>query len=201
MLEQGSFSKKKSYTHKGSIHLITGPMFSGKSSELMRRVKRHQLAGENCVIIKHAMNTSLHVREVRSVVTHDGQTMAAMLGSDNLWEGDVTSRLLIESMERADVIGWDEGQFFQQIPELCEHWANKGKIVIVAALDATCERHPFGRVCELYPKCETVTKLSAICSVCKNEAQFTKRKNEGTDMMALGRTGMYEPVCRLCFFL
>ena len=103
-------------------------------------------------------------------------------------------------MENYDVVGIDEGQFFEDIIEFCEEAANSGKIVVVAALDGTFERKPFGNIINLIPLAEMVTKLSAVCVYCTREAAFTKRVVENKEVQLIGGAEMYKPVCRVCFF-
>ena len=107
---------------------------------------------------------------------------------------------LISLAEKYDVIGIDEGQFFSQIVEFCQTMANKNKIVLIAALDGTFERKPFGNIISLIPLAEKVLKLNAVCVYCANEAAFTKRIVESKQIQLIGGEEMYKPVCRPCFF-
>lgn len=175
-----------------SIQLIVGPMFSGKTTELMRRVKRHEAAQRRCVIIKHCADTRY---SKNCVATHDRQTLAA-------WScaklNDVAHEVL-----RYDVVGVDEGQFFPDLISFCEFLANQNKIVIVAALDGTFQRKPFGQVLELIPMAEKVEKLNSICMHCCADAAFTKRITSDTPTVEIdiGGADKYAAVCRKCFFL
>jgi len=100
-----------------------------------------------------------------------------------------------------DVIGLDEAQFMKGSVEFAERWANAGKVVIVAALDATFERKPFGRMLELVPLAEQVQKLNAVCMLCHREASFTKRIGSETAVEVIGGSDMYLSTCRACFAL
>jgi thymidine kinase len=100
-----------------------------------------------------------------------------------------------------DVIGIDEGQFFDDIIEFSELWANKGKIIIIAGLDGTFQRKPFGKITELIPLCETVIKLKAICSICFKDASFSKKLDiKEKDVIDVGGKDKYISVCREHFY-
>jgi len=98
------------------------------------------------------------------------------------------------------VIGIDEGQFFPDIAQYAALWASEGKTVVVAALDGTFQRKPFGNVLELVPVCEKVSKLSAVCMVCcKRDAHFTRRRTTETKVEVIGGRDKYLAVCRCCY--
>ena len=98
-----------------------------------------------------------------------------------------------------DVVAVDEGQFFNDIVDFCEELADFGVVVLVAALDGTFQRKPFGNILNLLPLAEKVTKLSAICVYCSSEAAFTKRVVESKEIELIGGEEEYKPVCRSCF--
>ncbi|XP_027277690.1 thymidine kinase, cytosolic isoform X1 [Cricetulus griseus] len=148
---------------RGQIQVILGPMFSGKSTELMRRVRRFQIAQNKCLVIKYAKDT----RYSSSFSTHDRNTMDALPAC--------LLRDVAQEALGAAVIGIDEGQFFPDIVEFCEVMANAGKTVIVAALDGTFQRKAFGSILNLVPLAESVVKLTAVCMECFREAAYTKR--------------------------
>ncbi|QDJ95080.1 thymidine kinase [Hypsugopox virus] len=175
--------------NKGKIELILGPMFSGKTSELGRRIRRHKIAKRDCVIIKYDKDT----RYGKDVFTHDGIAMSAMF----------TSKLndLCLDFINFSVIGIDEGQFFTDIVEFCERMANLGKIVIVAALDGTYQRLPFGNILNLIPIAEEVIKLSSVCTICGESASFSKRISNETEIEVIGGEDKYIATCRNCFFI
>ena len=139
-------------------------MFSGKSTELIRRLKRYQIARYNCLIVKYAKDVRY---DAESIATHDQQTLKA-LSANRLNELQV-------DMEDYDVVGIDEGQFFPDLVEFCEKMANRGKTVMVAALDGTFQRKAFPSVLELVPLAEHVVKLNAVCMNCFGEGSYTKR--------------------------
>lgn len=102
-------------------------------------------------------------------------------------------------VDEYDVIGIDEGQFFPDIVEFCETVANAGKIVIVAALDGTFQRRPFGHVLELIPLAEDVVKLKAVCMSCQGDAAFSKRLGSEMEVELIGGADKYVAVCRSCY--
>ena len=174
--------------HNGRIELILGPMFAGKSTELFRRIRRHEFAKRTCVVIKHKKDTRYSQDKA---ATHDGRERKAI-------QAEMLSGIDVGS---AEVVGIDEGQFFPDIAEVVELWANHGKIVIVAALDGTFEKKPFGSVLKLVPLAESVEKLLAVCMCChEKEASFTKRResNSGSDVIFIGGAESYLAVCRGC---
>jgi len=103
-------------------------------------------------------------------------------------------------LDEFEVIAIDEAQFFSDIVEKSELFCNSGKIVIIAALDGTFERKPFGRILELIPLAEQVQKLSAVCFSCGKDACYTKRLSDCKEIELIGGEEMYKPVCRGCFF-
>ncbi|KAK7002765.1 thymidine kinase cytosolic [Biomphalaria glabrata] len=175
-------------TSSGQIQIIFGPMFSGKTTELMRRMKRYQIANYRCLIIKYAKDIRY---DLNGIATHDRQTLAAI-------SAEILSDLQSEALKH-DVIGIDEGQFFPDIVQFCDKLANQGKIVIVAALDGTFQKKGFGDILNLVPLAEHVLKLTAVCMNCYNEASFTKRKGSETEVEVIGGSEKYLAVCRQCF--
>ncbi|CAK6438572.1 unnamed protein product [Pipistrellus nathusii] len=173
---------------RGQIQVILGPMFSGKSTELMRRVQRFQIAQYKCLVIKYAKDT----RYSSKFSTHDRNTMEALPAC-------LLQDVYTEAMGVA-VIGIDEGQFFPDIVEFSENMANNGKTVIVAALDGTFQRKAFGTILHLLPLAESVVKLSAVCMECFREAAYTKRLGQEKEVEVLGGADKYHAVCRVCYF-
>ncbi|KAJ0044279.1 hypothetical protein NL108_003688, partial [Boleophthalmus pectinirostris] len=134
------------------------------STELMRRVRRFQVAQYNCLVVKYAKD--IRYSET-GMATHDKNTMDAV--SANCL-ADIRPLAL-----KACVIGIDEGQFFPDIVPFAEEMANLGKVIIVAALDGTFQRKAFGNILNLVPLAESVVKLHAVCMQCYKEAAYTKR--------------------------
>ncbi|XP_044275824.1 thymidine kinase, cytosolic isoform X1 [Varanus komodoensis] len=174
---------------RGQIQVIFGPMFSGKSTELMRRVRRFQIAQYRCLLIKYAKDTRYCVN---GVSTHDRNTMEALSAC---CLKDVQQEAL-----SCAVIGIDEGQFFPDIVEFCETMANAGKTVVVAALDGTFQRKAFGNILQLVPLAESVVKLNAVCMECFHEASYTKRLGAEKEVEVIGGADKYQSVCRVCYF-
>ncbi|NP_001011452.1 thymidine kinase, cytosolic [Xenopus tropicalis] len=174
---------------RGQIQVIFGPMFSGKSTELMRRVRRFQIAQYKCMLIKYAKDTRYSKEHL---ATHDQNTMAAVSACQLR---DVSAEALACS-----VIGIDEGQFFPDIVDFCEEMANRGKTMIVAALDGTFQRKAFGNILNLVPLAESVVKLNSVCMECYREAAYTKRLGAEKEVEVIGGAEKYHSVCRLCFF-
>jgi thymidine kinase len=179
----------KSKSSAGAIHLIMGPMFSGKTTELLRRIRRQTFAKKRCLVIKYAKDTrySTDKASTHDCVMHAATSASALYKVDDGLLDDV------------DVVGIDEGQFFDDVVTFAEDMANKGKTVIVAGLSGTYERKGFGSFLELLPLAEKVSKLSAICEVCHGLAHFTKRISDEKDVEVIGGKEKYIPVCRQCF--
>jgi len=174
-------------TGLGSIEVIFGPMFSGKTSELLRRIRRHQLASRRVVVIKYIKDTRYNASRC---TTHDFVSCDAIC-AERLDE-------CRENMKDYDVIGIDEGQFFPDLISFAEDMANRGKTVIVAALDGTYQKKPFGRVLELVPIAESVIKLSAVCMMCKKDAAFSHRISSEKQVEVIGGADKYVALCRAC---
>nr|XP_008523101.1 PREDICTED: thymidine kinase, cytosolic isoform X3 [Equus przewalskii] len=158
------------------------------STELMRRVRRFQIAQYKCLVIKYAKDT----RYSSNFSTHDRNTMEALPACQ--------LRDAAQEALGVAVIGIDEGQFFPDIVEFSEAMANAGKTVIVAALDGTFQRKAFGAILNLVPLAESVVKLTAVCMECFREAAYTKRLGTEKEVEVIGGADKYHSVCRLCYF-
>lgn len=175
---------------RGSIELILGPMFSGKTTELFRRIRRYTFANYRCIVIKYRKDQRYAAAGEAS--THD-QLMFAANPCERLAEA-------VDEVANFDVIGIDEGQFFPDLLEFSEKWANTGKVVIVSALDGTFQRKAFGRTLELIPLAEKVDKLRAVCMLCYGDASFTKRiSTDDNRIEVIGGSEAYVSTCRKCF--
>ncbi|GIX78626.1 thymidine kinase, cytosolic [Caerostris extrusa] len=152
---------------KGHVQVIFGPMFSGKTTELIRRLKKYQIANHKCLIIKYPHDTRYSEKEIS---THDKQTLDAV-------SVGILSDLKNQT-EHYSVIGIDEGQFFSDIVSFSEEMANNGKIVIVAALDGTYQRKGFSNILQLIPLAENVIKLTSVCMLCFGDASYTKKNRK-----------------------
>ncbi|KAL1130800.1 hypothetical protein AAG570_012041 [Ranatra chinensis] len=165
-------------------------MFSGKSCELIRRIRRYQLSDFKCILIRYAKDARFTAEEV---TTHNGKTFPAVLAL-NLND-------IYQTVQEYEVIGIDEGQFFPDIVEFCKDLLSKQKIIVVAGLDGTYERTPFGEILNLVPLAKTVDKLSAICMSCGKKASFTRRRTKSEEVEVIGGIDKYMAVCRECYKL
>lgn len=174
---------------RGSVEVITGSMFSGKTEELLRRLRRALFAGQKVEIFK----PSLDVRYSESrVVSHDEKSV-------NSTPVDNASAILLLAGE-AQVVGIDEAQFFDDsIVEVCNELADRGVRVVVAGLDMDFNGTPFGAMPRLLAIAEYVTKVHAICVRCGSLAQYSYRKSDEEKIVLLGEKDVYEPLCRICF--
>ena len=179
-------------TQTGRIELVCGPMFSGKTSELIRRIERYRIAQKRCIVIKYGKDDRYNV--TGGLCTHNspGKKIIDAIPCSAL--DDVRP-----ACAEYDCIGIDEGQFFPDIAEFCEFFANSGKVVVVAALDGDFERKPFFQILQLIPLSESVTKLSAVCVKCFRDASFTKRLGDEKEIEVIGGTEKYASMCRSCY--
>jgi thymidine kinase len=173
---------------RGWIEVICGSMFSGKTEELIRRLKRVEIAHLKAEIFKPSFDTRF---DEQKIVSHDANKIQS-----TPVENSQTILLLAQNV---DVVGIDEAQFFDdQIPIVCETLALSGMRVIVAGLDMDYTGKPFGPMPGLLAIADYITKLHAICVVCGNIANVSYRKiNEGGQLL-LGEKDIYEPRCRVC---
>lgn len=175
---------------KGWIEVICGSMFSGKTEELIRRLKRAKIAKQKVEIFKAEVDNRY---DETAVVSHDENTIHStpVPASANI-------PLLINNEE---VVGIDEAQFFDMgLIEVCNDLANQGIRVIVAGLDMDFEGKPFGPIPHLLATAEYVTKVHAICVRCGSLANHSHRKTTSKKLVVLGETENYEPLCRNCFY-
>lgn len=180
----------RSGNKKGWIEVISGCMFSGKTEELIRRLKRVQIAGQKAEIFKPAMDVRYHPVDI---VSHD----ASRIRSTPV-ENHFNILLLASSV---DVVGIDEAQFFDDgIVEVLEQLSLGGARVIVAGLDMDYTGKPFGPMPALLARAEYITKLHAICVKCGDIANYSYRKPKIDDQVLLGEKDVYEPRCRQCFY-
>ena len=173
----------------GWIEAICGSMFSGKTEELIRRLRRAEIAGQHVLVCKPNTDTRYHAGDV---VSHDRSVFAGSALSH--------SRELLEVAEEFEVIGIDEAQFFDdQLPKVCEDLAEAGKRVIVAGLDLDYLGQPFGPMPKLLAVAEYITKVHAICAQCGALATHSFRLIGDADQVLLGAEDAYEARCRHCF--
>ena len=176
---------------RGWIEVICGSMFSGKTEELIRRLKRAKIANLKVEIFKPAIDVRFD--EVK-IVSHDENAILST-PIDN-------SQKLLLLAQGVDVIGVDEAQFFDnEIANVCDQLATRGIRVIVAGLDMDYLGNPFGQMPNLLSKADYITKLHAICVRCGNIANYSYRKVPNDDQIMLGAKDVYEPRCRTCYNL
>lgn len=173
----------------GWIEVICGSMFSGKTEELIRRVKRAMIAHQKTVIFKPKKDTRY---DEQNVVSHDDNLIVSIPIS--------ASVEIFEHVEDSSVIGVDEAQFFDSdLPMICEKLALQGRRVIVAGLDMDYKGMPFGPMPNLLAIAEYITKVHAICPHCGNLATHSYRLSGESDQVVLGEKDKYEPRCRVCY--
>jgi thymidine kinase len=178
------------HPQSGWIEVITGSMFSGKSEELIRRLRRAQIARQKMQIFKPQFDTRYSDNHI---VSHSEMRIASEQVSGSR---DLLEKVLPET----EIVGIDEGQFFdQELPVVCNQLANMGKRVIVAGLDQDYLGKPFEPMPQLLAIAEYITKTLAICVVCGGPANHTQRLVASTDRVLLGAQGTYEARCRHCF--
>lgn len=175
---------------RGWIEVVCGSMFSGKTEELIRRLKRAKIANLKVEIFKPALDKRYD--ELR-IVSHDTNAIQST-PIDN-------SQKILLFAQGADVIGIDEAQFFdEELPNVCDALALRGVRVIVAGLDMDYLGNPFGPMPSLLAKADFVTKVHAICVICGNIANYSYRKVPNDDQVMLGELDVYEPRCRICYY-
>ncbi len=173
---------------RGWIEVICGSMFSGKTEELIRRLKRVKIANLKAEIFKPAMDTRYD--EVK-IVSHDTNYIQSTPVE--------SSQSILLLAQDADVVGIDEAQFFDaEIANVCEQLAIRGIRVIVAGLDMDYTGKPFGQMPNLLATADYITKLHAICVRCGNIANISYRKTASETQVLLGEKDVYEPRCRHC---
>ena len=173
----------------GWIEAICGSMYSGKTEELIRRLRRSEIAKQKVTIIKPQIDTRYSDNHI---VSHSDLKIPSIPVKS-------ASEILEKAMD-ADVVGIDEAQFFgMELVDVCQTLADKGKRVIVAGLDQDYRGEPFEPIPELLAISEYITKTLAICMVCGNPANRTQRTTEDEERVIVGGTKIYEARCRNCY--
>ncbi len=179
----------RSGARKGWMEVVCGCMFSGKTEELIRRLRRAQIAHQKVEIFKPAMEKRY---DESDIVSHDSSRIRST-------PVETSQQILLMATE-VDVVGIDEAQFFDEnLPGVLDQLAAGGTRVIVAGLDMDFTGKPFGPMPALLSKAEFITKLHAICVVCGDTANFSYRRMRIDDQVLLGEKDVYEPRCRTCF--
>ena len=175
----------------GWIEVITGCMFSGKTEELIRRLRRAQIAKQKIKIFKPLIDTRY---SESSIVSHNDQSLPSIQIKD--------IKDVLELSEDSQVIGIDEAQFFtDEIVDICNELADKGKRVIVVGLDQDYRGIPFEPMPRLLSIAEYITKSLAICVECGNPADRTQRKTKSSERVIVGAADIYEARCRKCHYI
>ena len=173
----------------GWVEVITGSMFSGKSEELIRRLRRAQIAKQSVAIFKPQIDDRFSKDHI---VSHNEQKIPSIAVTE--------ARDILEQSQESKVVGIDEGQFFgPELVEVCEELACDGKRVIVAGLDQDYRGRPFEPMPQILAIAESITKTLAICMRCGNPANRTQRITKDKDRVVVGTMDMYEARCRNCF--
>jgi thymidine kinase len=182
---------KRKTEHGGSIEVVCGSMFSGKTEELLRRINRVRIAKLSYKVFKPKQDTRY---DEKAVVSHNANQIESIPVKKS---ADI---LLLSG--HAQVVGIDEAQFFDdKLPDVCNELANRGIRVIIAGLDMDFKGRPFGPMPALMAIAESVTKVHAVCVRCGNPALYSYRLVPGKNKILLGEKESYEPRCRICYNL
>ncbi len=174
---------------RGWIEVICGSMFSGKTEELIRRLRRARIANLRVGIFKPQTDNRYHPE---NIVSHDENSIQSIPVTN--------ANAILEQVSTVDVVGIDEAQFFDDaLPDVCDTLALRGTRVIVAGLDMDYLGKPFGQIPALLSKAEYITKLHAICMQCGNIANYSYRKTGNAAQLLIGDKDLYEPRCRICY--
>lgn len=176
---------------RGRIVLVIGPMCAGKTSDLLRRARRHRVGKKRVLIVNPKCNNR---GDALKVSTHnkDSEDAVVVERLSEVWL----------KQDDFDVFAVDEGQFVPDLVDECDRLANAGKVVIVSGLSGDYKRAPFPTIAELIPRADEVHFLKAVCTVCGEEAPFSKLLNSegmGADSVKIGGLETYEPRCRECW--
>ena len=175
--------------NSGWIEVITGSMFSGKTEELIRRMRRAEIAKMNTCLFKPFIDNRYSSKHV---VSHNQSKLESIIVK--------TPNEIIKHSKKMDVVGIDEAQFFNKnIIDVCKNLANRKIRVIVAGLDTDYKGLPFGCMPELMCEADYLDKLRAICVICGNPASYSQRTTSDSEQVLIGETDIYEARCRNCF--
>lgn len=170
------------------LEIILGPMFSGKSTELLRRARRYEAIGHKVMFINHSLDVRYGSNKIS---THDRVEKTAIMTPQLMYI------LKTDPFQQCNIIAINEAQFFTDLVEFCKlSMSDFGKHIIIAGLDGDYKREPFGDILNLIPLAESVVKLSSYCKICSDKASFTKRITHDTSQIVIGCEGDHIPVCR-----
>lgn len=182
----------------GYLELIIGPMYAGKSTELLKIINRYKCLNKNIVVVNHILNNRYGSNNLTTHNKEKYESCVILTVLGNLKENPKNN------FDKIDVIIIEELQFFPDAYDLIIDWCdNYQKIIIVAGLDGDYMRNPFGDVLRLIPHSDKVTKLNALCKSCGDGtlAHFTKRKTKNNELTLIGSDSIYEAVCRYHYLL
>ena len=175
--------------YSGWIEVICGPMFSGKTEELIRRLVRAQIAKQKVAIFKPSTDNRF---EENYIVSHNQRKIKSIQVKD--------TKIILDYLNKADVFGIDEAQFFDSsIIKICRQLANSGKRVVIAGLEKDYLANSFGSMSELLIDAEYITKVNAICMKCGDPANFSHRISTEKKQVVVGEIDKYEALCRRCY--
>ncbi len=175
----------------GWIEVVAGCMFSGKTEELIRRLRRAKIAKQNVMIFKPKIDNRYSTKKI---VSHSEQSLPSTMVE--------SPQEILELAKNSQVVGIDEAQFFSpDLSEICNELANQGKRVIVAGLDQDYRGVPFEPIPNLLAQAEYITKTLAICVICGNPADKTQRTVATKDRVVVGAADSYEARCRKCHYI
>ena len=174
---------------KGSIEVICGSMFSGKTEELLKKLKKAELAKIKIAVFKPEIDSRY---DGNKIVSHNKNTINSIAIKK--------AKDILSNINDAQIIAIDEAQFFKEdLISVCNKLANEGRKVIVSALDMDFLGEPFGFIPQLLAIAEKITKVHAICVDCGNDANYSFRKSSNKELICLGEKNEYKPLCRSCF--
>lgn len=187
--------------NEGYLELILGPMFSGKTTEIIQIHNNYSYIGKNVVVINYAEDKRYHDSMLS---THDHKMIPCILSHnlENIWnDPNNTNNNYYSELRNADVILINEGQFFKNLKSVViDMVENHNKIVYICGLDGDFKREKFGEILDLIPYCDKVTKLNSFCSKCRNgkKGLFSCRVSKETEQVVIGSDN-YKPLCRKCY--
>ena len=173
------YNYPKANKQNGNLHVIIGPMFSGKTSELIRLNKRALIANKKCITIKYI--NDVRYTEDNYIVTHDEQKLTAIISKDTTFLDSTI--VLIKNLNEYDCIFIDEIQFYNDADVVCDKLANLGYHVVVCGLKADCYDNPFGKIPNLPAKADDITVLKAICKITGKDAPFTLKIDQNINYL------------------
>lgn len=175
-----------------SVNIIIGPMWSGKTTEVLRLGRRYEISGKKVLYIKHSIDNRYCENNDSYIVSHD-QKKHSSISVGSLKE------VSPNQLKNVSVICIDEGHFFEDIVKQTEIWCSRGKIIIISALNGDFERQPFPNISKLLARADMIKHLTSICTKCGNEAPFTKRITNCSDKVLVGADMDYTVMCRKCY--